>query len=99
MAQSKGDDSDPTRETILSYAKPPRTTGAGRSNSSTLCHHKFAHLVVNYLDSTNSTDIKINEAWNAGYKLCTQVLRSERDRRFAPAVGGETGRRREIYDL
>src|SRR5580704_369965 len=107
-----GDDSDPTRETILSYIKEPRTVVVGeksvkRRNRLTPIHHKFAHLVINYLDgrrpdrATVSVALKSLESssWREARALCKRILRDERDRRFERPLGSDPGAEPKIAQI
>jgi hypothetical protein len=111
-ALPKGGDSDPTRETILSYIKPPkpkpsRGKGAARRNRDTPVHHKFAHLVINYLDGRRADDpsfavsakITNSTSWQEARRICKQVLRAERERRFERPLGSDLRMQASIASL
>jgi hypothetical protein len=100
----RGEDSDPTRETILSYAKEPRTVlfkgkSVGRRNKLTPIHHKFAHLVLNYLDGRRPgrrlaeppESVTRAKSWRDARAICKSVLRKERNRRYEGMPGSDPG--------
>jgi hypothetical protein len=100
-------ESDPTRETILSYAKPAtwimvKGKSVRRRNRETPMHHKFAHLVINYLEGRRRgaeriehiavpDEVRDSEPWQTARKLCKRVLDNERDRRFERPLGSDPG--------
>jgi hypothetical protein len=100
----KGEDSDPTRETILSYAKDPKVVmvkdkEVRRRNKLTPIHHKFAHLVMNFLDGRRSRrwqaaslkePIKL-KSWRNARAICKTVLKKERNRRYEGMLGSDPG--------
>lgn len=102
-AAPKGD-SDPSRETILSYIKEPRSAVVqgkriSRRNKQTPIHHKFAHLVLNYLDGqrpdkgyleASHTGLK-SSSWQEARAICARILREERERRFKHPLGSDPG--------
>ncbi|HWX83857.1 MAG TPA: hypothetical protein VNZ48_09690 [Xanthobacteraceae bacterium] len=103
-ATPSGEDSDLSRETVLSYIKPPKTiTFKGRKitrrNRLTPLHYKFAHLVINYLDGRRPHEkrleilkaVKESDEWKAAYSACKKVLLEERDRRFERLIGSDPG--------
>lgn len=107
-----GGDSDPTRETILSYIKEPRTVVVGeksvkRRNRLTPIHHKFAHLVINYLDGRRPGRTSIGVAqktlesssWREARAVCKRVLRDERGRRFESSLGSDPGTESKIAQI
>jgi hypothetical protein len=98
----KGGDSDPTRETILSYIKPakPKLTGedkSARRNRETPVHYKLAHLVTNYLDGRRADEKHIevpatvtgSEVWKQASSFCNSVLCREREKRFERPLGSD----------
>jgi hypothetical protein len=99
-ATPDGRESDPTRETILSYIKEPtKRKKVTRRNRLTPTHHKFAHLAVNYLDGRRPDPSKVSRegvdesAWREARKLCKFVLREERDKRYERVLGTDFGKR------
>jgi len=111
MAAPPNGESDPTRETILRYIKPPETIEQGgkkvaRANRATPCHHRIAHLVINYLDGRRPDDQHIDVAsfsskptWKDARSLCKKVLRTERNRRFERSLGSDPGSQNTILEL
>jgi hypothetical protein len=102
-------DSDPTRETILSYIKKPKTTklkgkAVTRRNRLTPVHYKFAHLVINYLDGRRpdeqslevSSKTKGGASWLDARGLCKRVLAEERERRYERPLGSDPGTQADI---
>jgi hypothetical protein len=100
----RGEDSDLTRETILSYIKEPKSAAVAgkptwRRNRLTPIHHRFAHLVINYLDGRRPQERRFAQreeiakisAWREARALCKDVLLSERNRRFERALGSDPG--------
>jgi hypothetical protein len=111
-APPRGGESDPTRETILSYAKEPTSTvvkgkTVTRRNRLTPLHYKFAHLVINYLDGRRPgpehidvpTKVTESAAWQDARKICKQVLRDERERRYERLLGSDSGTEAMISSL
>lgn len=100
-AAPEGDESDPTRETIMSYIKAPtKRKNITRRNRLTPIHQKFAHLAVNYLDGRRPDRSEVGvqpvdeSAWREARSLCRFVLRAERDKRFERTLGTDLGKRR-----
>ncbi len=97
-AAPHGGDSDPTRETITSYVK-----------TNTPLRHKFAHLVVNYMDGRrpDNQTVPVPEAlrnsndWRRARLYCTQVLAlpEERERRYEKPLGSDPGTQSAIASL
>ena len=112
MASPPGGDSDPTRETLQSYLRPagPQKVGnriVNRRNRETPLHHRFAHLVVNYLDGRRPKGqlepliqtLTTNPMWIKARGRCLTVLKDERDRRFEHTLGRDPGTQGAISAL
>jgi hypothetical protein len=106
-APPNGEDSDPTRETILGYIKPPKPTvvkgkRVKRRNRETPVHYKFAHLALNYLDGRRANgrhedvphETSSRWAWRDARDICKAILHKERDRRFERSLGSDAGSQR-----
>lgn len=107
-ALSKGGDSDPTRETILSYIKAPAAKPGQepkRRNRDTPVHYKLAHLVLNYLDGRRAPDhidpivVKDPTSLRDARDYCKTILSQERERRFERPLGSDWGMQAIIASL
>ena len=111
-APLSGGESDPTRETIMNYTKPPARVTIGnksvlRKNRETPLHYKFAHLVLNYLDGRRPKNkhsevprwVKQHNSWLQARMLCKKILVGEREKRFAQALAGDAGMQENIESL